>query len=76
MPHEDFQPFSWRPTDPTWSDVHYVQQTRVPVYSLVRPATKITNPMKIVRHPNMCDDCNLQTVSRKVCLECGKIQTY
>lgn len=79
MPHEDFQPFAWKPTDPSWSDVRYVQQPRVSVYALQPPAASRrgrNGPVRTVRHANVCQACNLQTVRDRRCLECDAIQRY
>lgn len=79
MPHEDFQPFTWRPTDPYWTDVRYVQQTRVPVYPLQAPVASRrgrNGPVSIKRHANVCQACNLQAVRHQVCRECDTVQVY
>lgn len=78
MPHEDFQPFNWKPIDRYWTDVRYVQDQRVPVYSLDRPAPRRSRsgPVSIKRHPNVCQRCNLQAVANKICRECDTVQVY
>jgi hypothetical protein len=78
MPHEDFQQFAWKPTDPFWTDVVYVQQPRVPVYSLDRaePRRSRNGPVLIKRHPNVCQRCNLQAVANGKCRECDTVQVY
>jgi hypothetical protein len=79
MPHADFQPFSWVPTDRFWSDVIYVQDQNPKVINTAPDAPTRRNrsgPVRIVRHPNVCQRCQLQSVRSGVCLECDAVQKY
>jgi hypothetical protein len=70
MPDADFREFRWQPTDPTWSDVRYVQTRRqavIPAPGARRRGRSRNGPVIIIRHARMCDDCNLQAARSGVC---------